>query len=256
MWRAGDLYIGWTPIPPGIDIRPGYGYGRWNNVRIPRDHWNFVRGHNFLDRSLDRWILPYERNVTIVNMTVINTDIKFRGNRAVNEGMGIDHVRRVSNRTVDRYELKDARGVEESRIEGREVIVFRPEISKNELARPKEYLDRNQAQEKVDRGELGPVIRLKTDRDEGQVIEMHKKESDLLRESQEEEITLIRREADQKSQTSSSAEAKKKIQSQVNARIAEIRKKHEQEKAELAKRQKEDEEKISKSRIRKKIEKT
>jgi hypothetical protein len=256
VWRTGDLYLGWAPIPPGIDLRPGVGYGRWNNVRIPGDHWVFVRGGNFLDSSLDRWILPFERNVTIVNMTVIHADIQFRGNRAVNAGMGREVVQRATNRSIDRYELKDAKRAEENRVEGREVVIFRPEISKNELARPKEPVETEEARQEIERGELGSLVRRKSVRDEAEIADSHKRESVLLQESQEEEVSLIRRQAEEKSSKASSPEEKKKIQSQFNSRISEIRKKHEQEKAELAKRQKEEKEageKAAKPPVKKKI---
>ncbi len=259
IWRAGDLYLGWTPIPPGIDLRPGVGYGRWNNVRVPGDHWIFVRASNFFDRSLDRWILPFERNVTIINMTVLHADIKFRGNRAVNEGLSFETARRVTNRTVDRYELKDAKRAEDSRIEGREAVIYRPEVSKTESARPKSYLESDQARQQIERGELSPSVR-RTEgaREEAGLVDRHNREATLLKESQDDELSLIRKKAEAERAKVSNPEAKKKIESQFNARLSEIKKKHEQEKAELAKRQQEEkdkEEKVSKARIKKKIEK-
>ncbi|MCK7482543.1 MAG: hypothetical protein M0C28_39560 [Candidatus Moduliflexus flocculans] len=70
----GDAHIGWAPLPPGIDFVPGRGFGnpRWD---FPGDHWCFVHGRYFMDRTLDRRILPIERNLTIVNMTSLRVNI-------------------------------------------------------------------------------------------------------------------------------------------------------------------------------------
>ncbi len=251
-WRYGDLYIGWAPLPPGIDLRPGYGYGRRNNIRIPGEHWNFVRVHNFLDRTLDRWVMPLERNVTIVNMTVINTDIQIQGNRAVNRGLGLEQVQRVANRTVDRYELKDARRAEEGRIEGREVIVFRPEIKKNELARPRNSVDSNEVTNRLEKNELRSPDRPGTVDDEAKLREVHKQETSLLRQSQDEEISMIRRRAEKDKAELADPEEKKAVDSRLKSSIEKIEKKHAEEKARLSKRQKEEEEKASTVRIKKK----
>ncbi len=253
IWRSGDFYVGWTPIPPGIDLRPGRGYGRWNNLKIPESHWIFVRGSNFLDRSLDRWILPHERNVRMVNMTSLRGDIRFRGNRAVNEGLDVESVRRMTRTTVEKYELKDAKNVEERRVQGREAVVYRPEVSSNESAAPKDYLEGPEVKERIERGEIGEVVRRAEIPDKTELTERHKRESTLLKESQEEEISLIRRRAEESRAKASDPEEKKKIQSRVVRRIAEVQKAHEQEQEKLVKRQKEEEEKAEKSRVKKKV---
>lgn len=242
-WRWGDEHIGWAPLPPGVDFVPGHGFGRhqWD---VPHDHWNFVHGRYFLDGSLDRRILPIERNLTIVNMTTLNVNIDYRDRHIYNEGVDVEHVRRVTNRTVvDRYSLRDSNRPGGAREEGRDLVVFKPEIKKNESARPREVLDQDKAERQLWTEESGRVYR-RVPRSESEALrEDHDQERQLMRESQETDLRVIRRQADEEKAKVQNPEEKQKVDSRVSTRIAELQKKHEQEKAELEKRQKAEEEK-------------
>lgn len=254
-WRWGDAHIGWAPLPPGVEFVPGRGFGR-HNWDIPGHYWNFVRGRDFLDRSLDRWILPVERNVTIVNMTVINVNLNVRDNRVVNDGVDVDHVRRLTNRTVNKYTLKEAPRAGKERVEGRDVVLYKPNFSRNEAAKPKRVIDQEKAADELDNERAGRIFR-RVPRDESAALrQAHDQEMKLMQESQVSEINEIRRKAeDEKTKVQNPAE-KKKVDDQVQSRIAELKKKHQDEKTEMAQRQKTEEEKTKKGPVRKKIEKS
>jgi hypothetical protein len=254
-WRWGDSHIGWAPLPPGVDFVPGRGYGRrdWN---IPGNHWNFIHGRYFLDRSLDRWVLPFERNLTIINMTTINVNVGYRGDRVYNDGPDIEHVRRLTNRPVERLALKDSNRRGDVREEGQDLIINRPQIKKNETARPRQVLDEDKAERQLSTERSGRVYR-RVPRSESEALtEDHDQERQLLKESQESEVEVIRRRAEEEKAKIQRPEEKQKVEGQVASRIAELKKKHEQEKAELEKRQKAEDEKAQKKRapIKKKTE--
>jgi hypothetical protein len=254
-WRWGDSHIGWAPLPPGVDFVPGRGFGRpaWN---IPGHHWNFVRGRYFIDRTLDRWILPVERNVTIINLTRFDVNINVRDRRVVNEGVDVDLVRRLTGRTVAKYALKESTRPGEARDDGRELIISKPVINRNETARPKQVVDENSAERQLASGTSGRIYR-SAPRDEEKVMrENHVKEQRLMRESQEIELNEIRRRVEDDRQKIVNPDEKRKLEEQSSSRIAELKKKHDQEKAELEKRQKAEEAKSKKSPVRKKVEKT
>jgi hypothetical protein len=242
-WRWGDAHVGWAPLPPGVEFVPGHGYGRhkWD---IPGHHWNFVHGRYFLDRSLDRRVLPAERNATIINETTFNVNVGYRDKRVYNEGVDVEHVRRLTNRTtVDRLALKDSNKAGEVREEGRDLVVFKPEVKRNEAARPREVLDEDKAERKLSTEETGRVYR-RVPRSESEALrEDHDQERQLLKESQETEIETVRRKAEDEKAKVRDPEEKRKVDSRVNSRISELQKKHEQEKAELDKRQKAEDEK-------------
>jgi len=255
-WRWGDAHIGWAPLPPGGDFVPGRGFGRrqWD---IPGNHWNFVHGRYFLDRSLDRWVLPIERNITIINTTIFNVNMDYRDRHIHNEGVDVEHVRRLTNRTVvDRLSLKDSNRPGGAREEGQDLVVFKPEIKKNVAARPRRVIDQDQAERQLSTEESGRIYR-RVPRSESEALrEDQDQERQLMKESQETDLTVIRRQAEEETAKVQKPEEKKKVEGQVASRIAEIKKKHEQEKAELEKRQKAEEEKARTKRapIKKKTE--
>jgi len=253
-WRWGDVHIGWAPLSPGVDFIPGSGFGR-HNWNIPGNSWNFVNGRDFLDRSLDRWVLPVERNVTIINRTVINVNVIARDNRVVNDGVDLDHVRRLTNRTVEKYALKEAPKVGEERVEGRDLVLYKPTITRSAAAKPKTVLEQDRAANQIDDDRAGRITRA-VPRDEGVTLRRaHEQEAKLMQESQESEITEIRRKAAQEKARVQNPEEKKKVDEQVQSKILELKKKHEEEKSELTKRQKTEDEKVKKVPVKKKIEK-
>jgi hypothetical protein len=253
-WRWGDDHIGWAPLPPGVDFVPGRGFGRhqWD---IPGHYWNFVRGRDFMDRSLDRWILPVERNVTIINKTIINVNVNVRDNKVVNDGVDVDRVHRWTNRAVDKYALKEAPRAGDQRVEGNDVIVYKPKISRNEASKPKQVIAEDRAVEQVESGQGGGVPR-RVPRDESLALrQAHEQETKLMQESQETEVNEIRRKADAEKAKIQSPAERQKVDGQVRSKIAELKKKHEEEKAEMTERQKAEEAKTKKAPVRKKIEK-
>ena len=107
-----------------------------------------MRGRDFLDRSIDRWVLPIERNRTIVDMTEFGVNINERDRRVVNDGVDLDLVRRQTDRPVERMTLKDATRPGEERDEGGDLVISKPVIRRNEAAKPKEVVDQDKAERK------------------------------------------------------------------------------------------------------------
>jgi hypothetical protein len=251
-WRWGDAHIGWAPLPPGADFIPGRGFGRrqWD---IPGDSWCFVRGRDFMDRRIDRWVLPRERNMTIVNRTELGVNISERDRRVVNEGLDPDLVRRQTNRPVDRLTLKDSTRPGMAREEGGDLIISKPVVRRNEAAKPKEVLDQSAAEKELN-SETSSRIRRNVTQSEAQIVrEDHEQERRLMKESQESEVSVVRRRAEEEKAKVRNPVEKKKVDEQATSRVAELKKKHEQEKADLAKRQKAEEDKTKRTPVRRKI---
>ena len=254
-WRWGDAHIGWAPLPPGVDFMPGQGFGRhqWN---IPDNHWNFVRGRDFQDRSIDRWVLPIERNRTIVDRTEFGVNINERDRRIINDGVDPDLVRRQTERPVERMTLKDATRPGVEREEGNDLVISKPVIRRNEAAKPKEVIDQTKAEKEISGETAGRIYRRAPRNEEEMVRQDHNKEQQLLKESQETELNEVRRRAeDEKAKVQNPVE-KKKVDEQETTRVSELKKKHEQEKADLEKRQKAEQDKTKRTPIRRKIDKT
>lgn len=253
-WRWGDAHIGWAPLPPGADFVPGRGFGRqrWD---IPGQSWNFVRSRDFMDRSIDRWVLPMERNETIINMTKFDVNINERDRHVVNDGIDPDLVRHETNRTIDRFTLKDATRPGMEQEEGRDLVVSRPQIRRNEAAKPKQAFDQAKAEREINNEAGSRVYRRAPRNEEGMLRQDHNKEQELLKESQEAELNDVRQRAEEEKARIQNPVEKKKVDDQATSRVSELRKKHDQEKAQLEKRQKAEEDKTKRTPVRRKTDK-
>ena len=240
-WRTGDFYIGWAPLPPDAEFVAGVGI-RPSGFDIPPSAWIFIEGRYFWDDRLDRYTLPYERNMTIINFTVVNINIRTRGDHVYNEGFNPDEAWRLTRRPLTRYRLQDPGRPEATRIEGDQVLMHKPVLSRNRLAKPKTILRPEDASAELARE--GPS--------ESAVGEIHVRERRLLEESQNEEITVIRKKVDEDRKRARTSEDKIKIERELETKVSDLKKKHAEEKADLEKRQKQDETKIKKGTLKKK----
>lgn len=250
-WRWGDAHIGWAPLPPGIEYFPGRGFGRrdWD---IPGHYWNFVRGRDFMDHRLDRWILPIERNVTIINMTRFEVNIHDRDRRVYDPGVDLDTIERWAGRPVSKFALKDSTKPGPAREEGGDLIVSRPAIKRNDAARPKHAIDQTEAERQLNTETSGRVYRNGVRNEEEIVRREHDQERALMKESQEAEINEVRKRTQEETAKVQSPVEKKKFEDQAASKVQELKKKHEQEKADLEKRQKAEEDKARRAPVRRK----
>jgi hypothetical protein len=192
-WRSSSLYMGWAPLPPGVEFEAGIGLTSLP-FDIPGQFWIFIEGRHFMDYDFGSYVLPFERNITIINYTVIHNNIYVRNNRVINEGIDIDEVRRITRREVTRYELKDARRPGISRVEAGEVSLYRPAIRKNEAAKPKTYLNQEEAREKIAPVKIWePQVRRSAEDEEATIRKRHIDEERLLVRSQSEEINVLQK---------------------------------------------------------------
>jgi hypothetical protein len=247
-WRWNDQYVGWAPLPPGVEFRTGMGFTSYS-FKIPNRFWIFLQAPHFLDRDIYRYTLPYERNVTIINFTTIRNNIYYRNNRIVNEGVGIDHVRRVTRRTVPRYTIRDVRdrNPRQARVEGNDVHIYRPSFRKDTTAKPKTYLDRNAA-----RRELAPVkvfeprLQVPVSAQEETVRRRQARAKDLLEKTQAQELKKIERKRAVELAQIRDKNEKTKISQDYRGKMTKLQKRHEAEKQRLTKRNKQDIELVEK----------
>jgi hypothetical protein len=241
-WRYGDFYCGWAPLPPGVAFSAQYGIGS-GMYDVPDYAWIFIDGRYFLDERLDRWVLPYERNITIFNFASVRAGIRAHGGRAYDDGVDLDHVRRMTRRNIDVFELRDANRPGYPRVESRDVVIHRPTLSPNQLARPKKFVRKDVEVQDIEGG---------ADEDETTLRNEHDRQLKLLEESQKIEINSIRRKIDEDKNRAVNTGERTKIEEEYTAKVADLKKKHDTEKVSLTERQKREADKAKKGRIRKK----
>ncbi len=241
VWRFGDLYIGWAPLPPEVAFVPGYGF-KWGRLDVDVHFWIFVEARRFNSNQLRAWVLPSERNITIINFTVLRNRYTVRErNIIINDAISPQEIERITRVPVTRVNVRQVQRPEEVGSGVNEVRVYRPEI-KQESVTPKSYMKAEEAEQKIRLTQLQGSENLE---------EIHRREAELLERTQRLEIEKMRKQIQEETRNAPPQEKKKKM-SELQARLEELKKKHEQEKQELQKRQSEEKKTIKKENLRRK----
>jgi hypothetical protein len=240
VWRSSDLYFGWAPLPPGVVWRPRYGFGR--PFDVPDHYWIFVEGRYFLRNGLYGYALPSERNRTIVRMSELHQNIRFRNDDVINEGIDRDVVRRVTRESLGSYTLRNAPGPGRDRVNLREATLYRPDVRADEQAVPKRFVERDRADESALQNRTA---------DETVVLRRQDEERKILERTQTEEVRDLNRRFEEKSAAVKEQAERAKLKKDQDARVQELKKSHDEEKAKLEERQKRDTEIVRKGAIKK-----
>lgn len=246
-WRSNDMYMGWAPLPPGMELRAGMDFASLR-IDIPGIFWIFIGGSHFLDPEIHSYVLPYERNVTIINNTTIYNNFGFRGNRFVNDGIGMDHIRRFTGRDAPRYTIQDTRQPGRARIAGNEVQVYRPSFKGDSGARPKTFFNRDQA-----RQDLAPAKVFEPQRQplkgtpETIVRKRQTQERKLLQASQSQEMKFMDQQRSAQLKKVQVGSEKARVKKDYQVKKSELAKQHQVEKQQMDQRQRTDAEQVKRA---------
>ena len=255
-WRYSDLHIGWAPLPPGVRFVPGVGI-RYVNVAIPSRYWIFVNGPYFMHSSLYQYVFPYERNVTIINYTVHQTNIYHRNNRVYNEGFGHDRAQKITKKNIKKIKIKESHKYDKRGMDSESVEVYRPKIKKNENAKPKSYVDKGKGKDEISKAKT--TIK-KTSKDtaaerEESMQEVHQRETKILEQSQKQEIKELERRKEVQRKAAKTETEKAKVDKDYQEKSSKIKKSHTQEKTEIKKRHEKEKSTTKKEKEKKESEK-
>ncbi|WP_029274983.1 DUF6600 domain-containing protein [Pedobacter borealis] len=124
-WRSGDGYYGWAPMAPSISINLSFG----RRYSVPEFCWNFIPQRNIYINTFPRY--DYGRNnVYIRNTTIINNTYVYN-RRSYYGGPRVEDIRRATNRDVTVYRYAQGSRPGASRINSREVSIYRPRPERN-----------------------------------------------------------------------------------------------------------------------------
>ncbi|MCX6564750.1 MAG: hypothetical protein NTU60_14285 [Candidatus Aminicenantes bacterium] len=249
VWRSGPSYFGWAPVPPGIEFSLGYGFSS-REFDVPHHHWIFVESRYFMDRRLDSYIFPFERNLTVIRYTELHQNIVVRNNRVFNEGIDVDTVRRATRQRISRQTIEDDRRPGPVRDELNRVRIYRPDIKESKESAPKRFVSRDEARKDLDQakiwdpktpqGEDTSVIRKKFDQ-----------ETRVMERSHLEDLRRLRDKYDVQENGVRDPSEKNKIKKERDVAVEDLKKRHDQERRALSERQQKDEEQVKKRIIKK-----
>jgi len=115
VWREGDEYSGWMPMPPDEAFIAGTGpsfgvnfgafsfnfYRNWYHGRVdPANFWVFVNKGHIVDRDYRRYVLPRDRVKVVIGRTRDVTRFEVVNNRVVNRGVDVKVVERAAGRKI------------------------------------------------------------------------------------------------------------------------------------------------------------
>ena len=250
-WRRSNLYIGWAPLPPQVKFEIGIGLTSLP-YSLPLNFWVFVEGPYFLNPNIHRYILPYERNLTIINFTVRQTNIIVRNQRVINQGLDVNFVSQITREKITPYELREIRKPQLSRVQLKRVEIYKPVVTKKQMAKPKHFVEKQQAKEEISRISIKRTLR--SEEPEFQKVDLrslHQRQLELLEKSQQDEIKELEEQYVKKMKEVKSSSEKEKIEKEYKEKIAKLKKLHKTEKSKLEKRHKEEEKKVKKKKIKK-----
>jgi hypothetical protein len=225
-WRSSDQYMGWAPLPPGVEFSAGMSFNP-ASINIPLNFWVFIQGSNFQDQDLNSYVLPFERNQTIVNFTSMHNNIYTRNNRIINEGIGVDEVRRITGRAVPTYALQNVQQPGRTKVVGQQVQVFRPAVKLNNAVKPKAILNTTQAKQVLAPVKVfEPRAQQPIATQAAAVQKRQIQEKTLLAATQAQEIKTMQLKRDQEAKLASDAAAKAKVNTAYNTKITQLKSTH------------------------------
>lgn len=245
------MYIGWAPLSPDVEFIAGVGIGSMP-YDYPDRYWVFVEGRYFQHNDFYRYILPFERNRTVVRLTVRKANLSVRNRQLLNQGVDIEQVSRMTRSQVKRYEIEEGQRPELSGISGDRVRIFRPAARKNEAAKPENFLRKEDAEARAPEIRAGQLDRkLPPGERERKLEDEQQKEMRLLKESQEREQTELRRRIEDEKKLADTPAKKAKIEKEARVEASRLKKEHEEEKSKISERHQK-EKKVVKGTVKKK----
>ncbi len=133
VWREGDGYIGWAPLPPDVDA-----FDAAVSIDLDPFAFSFVAGRHLCEPRVARHLVPVARNGFYLSLTRDATHYERRGGEIVNRGIDVREVERFRGRAVPRVALSDVRSprdVRGVRASHGGLPVFRPRVIAREPER-------------------------------------------------------------------------------------------------------------------------
>ncbi len=138
MWRFGDDWTGWCPLPPDENFLHGRDFdfddidfddfARWHGFSFCRDRF-------FTDHDLDRRIEHVARNVSLLADTKNTTVLREEGGIGVNRSFGVDRIERAVGHTISERRIVNAGTGRRAEVAGNELRIFRPTVERGRPSR-------------------------------------------------------------------------------------------------------------------------
>jgi hypothetical protein len=242
-WRYSNLYIGWAPLPPDAPFMPGTGVV-FQGGGIPYNTWIFIQVNYFTHYNIHSYVLPFERNPTIINMTVQKTSLRMHNDHVYNEGLNAGFVENITRTPIRKYELQPKGTAGPTRIEHGQVTVFNAKFIDRKTAQPDKVLSEREAEDRVQKRITTRLQDLK----ESDIERRHREEMKQIEATQQKEVVEIRKDMQKETSKAHSQTEKARVTKEYEAKIKKLKEKHTTEKRKVTERHKTETQKVKKKK--------
>lgn len=138
-WRYDNDFIGWAPLPPYAEFRPGFGIRFSIDFHFPVSCWTYISYRHFDGYDVHRYIVSEKVKYRVHGKSKYRYDYDYRDGRIINRGIDRDIIERRGGYKVrerDMFETGRMRNNGERNRDKNRVEVFRPD--NNEIGRFRE----------------------------------------------------------------------------------------------------------------------
>ena len=208
IWRTGDDWIGWAPLPPEAiwDADAGFISVDFNiDNFIPRHAFCFVRTDEFINEDLGHHIRMPARNENIIRHTEADIkNLRIRDKRITNELPVQGELEKKIGHTIEPLKLVGVKSPSKIVVSEKEVMLFRPELSeKNAVTSVTKEEGKNLTPSQVFVPSNSPEL-----------INRHKSEMHALEQNQAERKKTLAEEQNRELQNPPQGQTKEQLQQQ------------------------------------------
>jgi hypothetical protein len=148
-WHYGNGWVGWAPLPPGVDWRIGINI----DAHIKPHWWCFTEERFLFEPNLRKNIVLPARNVTFLNITRNVTNYTIIQNQVINRSLSVEEIERSAKRSIPRYRIVDHDTVPEvrDRVRGNEIKMYRHQLDEAAPTRTPPRVESSQTMERTGR---------------------------------------------------------------------------------------------------------
>ena len=132
VWRAGNGYIGWAPMPPMKAGEREIDVTRVDSKTLPPMAFTFVAEEFLADEKLAEHAEPLTRNVTLFERSEDATRYQMADGRFFNGGVSINAIDRVRGGAdqppIKRWHVVEINTLRPPELRGEDVLVYRPNL--------------------------------------------------------------------------------------------------------------------------------
>jgi hypothetical protein len=128
VWRAGNGYVGWAPMPPIKRGREEQDPTRVDSKNVDPISFTFVADNLLADEHLAAQLEPLTRNVTLLERTEDATRYQVADERFFNGGVAAEAIDRAAEKPITRYHVVEVNTLRPPEIRGEDVLVYRPNV--------------------------------------------------------------------------------------------------------------------------------